>query len=100
MDIERLERWFRNRCDGDWEHQGGITIETFDNPAWNIKVDFFDLEHKFDESISSRNIERSDSDFIKFQYDPGKEVLVIFCGISNLQEAFEIFFSIDPEEVD
>ena len=32
--IGTLERWFKSRCDGSWEHDFGITIETTDNPGW------------------------------------------------------------------
>jgi len=26
-----LLNWFRNHCDGDWEHGSGVHIETLDN---------------------------------------------------------------------
>ena len=34
-----LEKWFVSNCNGDWEHSYGITIETLDNPGWDIKID-------------------------------------------------------------
>ena len=42
MDINVLkwiESWYKNNCNGDWEHSYGITIETLDNPGWDIKID-------------------------------------------------------------
>jgi Immunity protein 53 len=27
------------QCNGDWEHQYGVCIETLDNPGWIVKVD-------------------------------------------------------------
>lgn len=33
-----LTSWFADHCDGDWEHDLGITIETLDNPGWTVRV--------------------------------------------------------------
>jgi hypothetical protein len=30
--------WYSSHCDGDWEHQQGISIQTLDNPGWLLKV--------------------------------------------------------------
>ena len=35
----RLQQWYAAQCDGDWEHQYGIRIETLDNPGWMVKID-------------------------------------------------------------
>lgn len=40
--INWLQDWFSTHCDGDWEHERGIKIETVDNPGWNIEIDFND----------------------------------------------------------
>lgn len=37
--LRGLERWFSSNCDGDWEHQFGIRIESLDNPGWLATVD-------------------------------------------------------------
>lgn len=34
-----LEKWYLCNCNGDWEHSYGITIETLDNPGWDVKID-------------------------------------------------------------
>jgi len=39
-----LERWYQEQCDGEWEHDCGITIETLDNPGWLVKIDVQGLE--------------------------------------------------------
>ncbi len=31
-----IETWYVNRCNGDWEHNNGVTIESTDNPGWLI----------------------------------------------------------------
>src|SRR5438874_9455169 len=33
-----LQKWFAKHCNGDWEHDFGIQIETLDNPGWRIKI--------------------------------------------------------------
>ena len=38
-DLEWLERWYAEQCDGEWEHQLGVKIETLDNPGWMLTVD-------------------------------------------------------------
>jgi hypothetical protein len=34
-----LAAWYREQCDGDWEHEFGIRIATLDNPGWDVEVD-------------------------------------------------------------
>ena len=34
-----IDRWFRKKCDGLWEHQHGVKITTTDNPGWLIEID-------------------------------------------------------------
>jgi hypothetical protein len=34
-----IQNWYKNQCDGDWEHDYGIKIETLDNPGWSITID-------------------------------------------------------------
>ncbi|WP_205750881.1 immunity 53 family protein [Deinococcus sp. Arct2-2] len=43
-DTEYLANWFADNCDGDWEHQQGIKIQTTDNPGWHIQVDLYDTD--------------------------------------------------------
>lgn len=44
--LARLQQWYAAQCDGDWEHDSGIQIETLDNPGWrvNINLEGTDLE--------------------------------------------------------
>jgi hypothetical protein len=39
MVLERLTGWYQAQCNGDWEHQYGVRIETLDNPGWLVKID-------------------------------------------------------------
>ena len=39
--FELLQEWYLNQCDGDWEHEFGIQIDTLDNPGWLVNIDLF-----------------------------------------------------------
>lgn len=39
-----INEWFKSNCNGDWEHGYGITIETLDNPGWNVEIYLYDTE--------------------------------------------------------
>lgn len=34
-----VQRWYEAQCDGDWEHDYGVSIGTIDNPGWWVKID-------------------------------------------------------------
>ena len=36
--LEALQAWYHAQCDGDWEHDFGVQIETLDNPGWSLRV--------------------------------------------------------------
>ena len=33
-----LQKWYSSQCDGDWEHEFGVTIDTVDNPGWYVTI--------------------------------------------------------------
>ena len=34
-----LVKWYKEQCNGDWEHAFGISIQTLDNPGWCVEID-------------------------------------------------------------
>lgn len=44
--IRKLQRWYNKQCNGSWEHQYGVSIDTLDNPGWTVVIDLVgtDLE--------------------------------------------------------
>jgi hypothetical protein len=38
-DMAWLAEWYVGNCNGDWEHEFGVTIGTLDNPGWSLKID-------------------------------------------------------------
>ena len=89
--IEQIQVWYIAQCDGDWEHQYGISIETLDNPGWRVIVD-----------LSGTSLENIS--YQTYQEDKGEEGW-IFCEVSGnkfvgsgdagkLQTILEIFVSL------
>jgi len=42
--IKYLQEWFCSQCNGDWEHNYGISISTIDNPGWSLKINLTDTD--------------------------------------------------------
>jgi Immunity protein 53 len=60
--LEWLMAWYSSQCNGDWEHQHGIRIDTLDNPGWSLNVDLHETPHE-NQVLSARMTERSDNDW-------------------------------------
>ena len=88
--LEKLQVWYYNQCNDDWEHGNGIKIDTIDNPGWSIKIDLIetDLENKKFKRIE---VERTDYDW--FHCWVKDNTFEVACGVHNLQEALEIFLN-------
>ena len=93
--IEKLQQWYSTQCDGEWEHQYGVTINTVDNPGWIVSIDLTGTE------LHNVNME-------KYQQDLGENNW-IFCEIrdqtfmgsgdpSKLGAILEHFLNLLPED--
>jgi hypothetical protein len=60
-----IQNWYLSQCDGDWEHEYGIKIDTLDNPGWYIKIDIVKLE--YNKNIKNIFIEKSDDDWFSYE---------------------------------
>src|SRR5262249_20752432 len=85
--LTRIQNWYKINCNGDWEHQNGISIETIDNPGWKIKINLLEtsLENlKFELSVDNGRFDwmsvKTENEIFEAQCDPTKleEVLRIF----------------------
>lgn len=88
--LRSLQEWYLARCDGDWEHGYGITVETLDNPGWSLKVRVADtplahLQH------ASETVERSEHDWVHWKIDD--DGFVGACGPLNLGDLIEAFLA-------
>jgi hypothetical protein len=57
-----LQKWFLSECDGEWEQEYGLHIETIDNPGWLLEID---LKYTTFENIQveTRQIDNSENDW-------------------------------------
>ena len=79
----RLQSWYIAQCDGEWEHEFGVKIDTLDNPGWMMQVD---LKRTGEEGrgFEEVEIERSESDWLHCRVASNK--FEGFGGPSNLEE--------------
>jgi len=54
-----LQRWYSARCNGDWEHDFGISIATLDNPGWSVDIQLAKTELA---DVAFDEIDRRESD--------------------------------------
>lgn len=86
--LERVQTWYEQQCDGDWEHSFGLNIETLDNPGWWVTVDLRETRWS-SLHLERKVIQRNELDWIQFEVTNEK---FIGCGGSgNLVEILEVF---------
>ncbi|PSQ81697.1 MAG: hypothetical protein BRD46_01430 [Bacteroidetes bacterium QS_8_68_15] len=61
---QALSRWYADACDGDWEHQFGIEIESLDNPGWAVRIDLAGTSLA-GETLSSEQRDVSEEDWYR-----------------------------------
>ena len=89
--LDRLQQWYMNECNGDWEHSFGVKIDTLDNPGWIVKIDL--METKWEDLTLSLTInKRSESDWV--QYETVGKQFVACGGPFNLKELIERFLEL------
>lgn len=83
-----LESWYSSNCNGDWEHDKRIRIETIDNPGWGLSINFTDTDME-NQTFDRVDIERSENDwitcFVENNSFEGR------CGPNNLSEVLKVF---------
>ena len=86
--IERIQQWYADQCNGDWEHSWGIKITALDNPGWMIDINLTDtkLEEKLYNPVK---IERTERDWVVAVIK--NKQFQLRCGPLNLNEALTIF---------
>lgn len=86
--LDRLQQWYLDQCDDEWEHSFGIKIDTLDNPGWSVTIDLNDtnLANKPFQEISNLGPK---SDWIRCWKEGTKFKGV--CGPKNLQEILKTF---------
>jgi hypothetical protein len=68
--IEVLSEWYISHCDGIWEHGGGLSIESIDNPGWSVKLmgeddrKGADIQYNIESDIDWFDVRASSEEFI------------------------------------
>lgn len=86
--LKRLQRWYEEQTDGDWEHQYGVIIETLDNPGWSLRIDLMDTS-LHGRAFKDVVVERTDSDWIHARIQGA--VFEAHGGPANLEELVLLF---------
>ena len=78
-----LLHWYALQCNGVWEHDHGIRLETIDNPGWQayISVQGTNLEDKNFEKVS---IKRSVKDWFFYSQLRRFQSIRSFANISEM----------------
>ncbi|MEM9340356.1 MAG: Imm53 family immunity protein [Bacteroidota bacterium] len=87
--IDHISKWFASQCDGDWEHESCIKINTIDNPGWSISID---IRNTSLEGLEVSH-EKSTSDLDWFKASSNGLVFSAFCGVENLTDVLNFFMS-------
>jgi len=86
--LQKLQNWYMRHCDGDWEHQQGIIIETLDNPGWKVSIDL-DESELLSKGFDSLEVKRSDTDW--FHCSVNNRKYYGYGGANNLPEILNTF---------
>jgi hypothetical protein len=71
--LEKLSKWYQAQCNGEWEHELGIVIDTIDNPGWMVKVDLRETAAEL-KVFSEIKINNGEFDWIRCSVNDAKFV--------------------------
>lgn len=83
-----LQNWYAAQCDGEWEDEFGITIETVDGAGWRVEIDVERTAVEGRDYESTRR-QRSDSEWVNSWLDGG--TWQASCGPQSVAEALALF---------
>jgi len=87
--ITRLNEWFAAHCDGDWEHDVGVRIESLDNPGWRVRI-----------RLADTSLESVPFEVITDEYDHEtrwlrcwrtEDMFEAACGVPRLGDSIDVF---------
>lgn len=89
-----IQHWYKEHCNGDWEHSYGMQISTLDNPGWAVKISLEDTGLQ-DIKFPGVEVDRSDNDWMtcKIGFTDEREGIHFlgYGGPGNLEEILITF---------
>jgi hypothetical protein len=59
--LEKIQLWYKAQCNGDWEHEYGLSIDTLDNPGWTVSIDLTGTKFEnFHVTCCNENVNEND----------------------------------------
>jgi len=81
-----LQNWYAAQCNGEWEHQYGIQIDTIDNPGWRLRIS---LQKTGFESSDFAIEQKGETDWFVCKIHEG--IFEAYGGSKNLEDIFAAF---------
>jgi hypothetical protein len=88
--LDAVQSWYEAQCDGDWEHQYGVKIETIDNPGWAVKIDLAGTK-LWGKPLAETVEDRTETDWIRCSVSDGR--FEGYGGPKNLADILERFIA-------
>jgi hypothetical protein len=94
--FDKICSWYEKQCDGNWEHDYGLSIESMDNPGWAVKIQLneTELDNKPFPTLESKDFRRlaDDSDGTPwYQIQVQNNVFIAYCSPGKLEFVISIF---------
>lgn len=86
--LDEIQNWYNKQCNGDWEHEYGVKIETLDNPGWSIQID---LKGTSLEGVSFDSVEINETEEDWLHCNVKDNIYAGFCGPLHLTTVIGLF---------
>jgi hypothetical protein len=88
-----LEDYYASRCDGAWEHDHGVQIDTLDNPGWRVQG--VQVVVGPDCPSAADHVERTETNWISYKVEKGR--FIGHSGPKNLAELLAVLQNLITE---
>lgn len=96
--IKWLENWYKSNCDGEWEHENWIKIQSLDNPGWFLEIKAYNFFENSQER-KWRLFEESEDNWIA--YDIEKDMFSAAGDPSKLETLITLFkLAVEGKEIE
>ncbi len=95
--LQRLQHWYLNNCDGNWERDYGVDISSLPDPGWELNLDLLATQWE-DLQLEPTSTHTSENDWLHLRTT--QRGLQVTCGPLGLATAIDQAFSVlTPENM-